>query len=86
MQFALLLIIPSILVSGVFWPLETMPTTIRPLAYASPLMYANTGLREVMLAGKGLPEVGFEIAVLGGFAVVMLLLSVYSMRRQASTA
>jgi len=86
MQFALFLIIPSILVSGVFWPLETMPPTIRPLAYASPLMYANTGLRKVMLAGKGLPEVGFEIAVLGGIAVVMLLLSVLSMRRQAYTA
>jgi len=86
MQFALFLIIPSILVSGVFWPLETMPPTIRPLAYASPLMYANTGLRKVMLAGKGLPEVGFEIAVLGGIAVFMLLLSVFSMRRQAYTA
>jgi ABC-2 type transport system permease protein len=86
MQFALFLIIPSILVSGVFWPLETMPPTIRPLAYASPLMYANAGLRKVMLAGKGLPEVGFEIAVLGGIAVLMLLLSVFSMRRQAYTA
>ncbi len=86
MQFALFLIIPSILVSGVFWPLETMPPTIRPLAYASPLMYANSGLRKVMLAGKGFDQVGFEIAVLSGIAVGMLILSVFSMRRQAYTA
>jgi len=62
------------------------PPEPHPLAYASPLMYANTGLRKVMLAGKGLSEVGFEIAVLGGIGVAMLFLSVLSMRRQAYTA
>jgi len=53
MQFVLFLLIPSIMVSGVFWPLETMPATIRPLSYVSPLTYANAGLRKVMLAGGG---------------------------------
>ena len=86
MQFVLFLLIPSIMVSGVFWPLETMPATIRPLSYVSPLTYANAGLRKVMLAGGGFGEIRFELAVLGAFAVVMLLLSVLSMRRQAYTA
>jgi len=86
MQLVLFLLIPSLMVSGVFWPLETMPATIRPLSYISPLTYANTGLREVMLAGGGFGEIRFELAILGMFAVVMLLLSVLSMRRQAYTA
>jgi len=86
MQFVLFLLIPSIMVSGVFWPLETMPATIRPLSYVSPLTYANAGLRKVMLAGSGFGAIRFELAVLGVFAVVMLLLSVLSMRRQAYTA
>jgi ABC-2 type transport system permease protein len=86
MQFVLFLLIPSLMVSGVFWPLETMPATIRPLSYVSPLTYANAGLRKVMLAGGGFGEIRFELAVLGAFAVVMLLLSVLSMRRQAYTA
>ena len=86
MQFVLFLLIPSIMVSGVFWPLETMPATIRPLSYVSPLTYANAGLRKVMLAGGGFGEIRFELAVLGAFALVMLLLSVLSMRRQAYTA
>ena len=86
MQFVLFLLIPSIMVSGVFWPLETMPATIRPLSYVSPLTYANAGLRKVMLAGGGFGEIGFELAVLGAFAVVMIALSVLSMRRQAYTA
>jgi len=86
MQFILFLLIPSIMVSGVFWPLEMMPATIRPLSYVSPLTYANAGLRKVMLAGGGIGDVRFELAVLGAFALVMLLLSVLSMRRQAYTA
>lgn len=86
MQFVLFLLIPSLMISGVFWPLETMPATIRPLSYVSPLTYANAGLRKVMLAGGGFGEIGFELVVLAGFAVVMLLLSVLSMRRQAYTA
>ena len=86
MQFVLFLLIPSIMVSGVFWPLETMPATIRPLSYVSPLTYANAALRKVMLAAGGFGQIRFELAVLGAFAVVMLLLSVLSMRRQAYTA
>jgi len=39
-----------------------------------------------LLAGGGFGEIRFELAVLGAFAVVMLLLSVLSMRRQAYTA
>ena len=86
MQFVLFLLIPSIMISGVFWPLETMPATIRPLAYLSPLTYANSALRKVMLTGGGVGEAALEIAVLGAFAVAMLLLSILSMRRQAYTA
>jgi len=82
----LFLLIPSLMISGVFWPLETTPATILPLSCISPLTYANAGLRKVMLAGGGFGEIGFELVVLAGFAAVMLLLSVLSMRRQAYTA
>jgi ABC-2 type transport system permease protein len=86
MQFVLFLVIPSIMLSGVFWPLEAMPPTIRPLSYAMPLTYANTALRKVMLSGSGLSEIRMELIVLGGIALGALALSVLSMRRQATTA
>ncbi len=86
MQFVLFLVIPSIMISGVFWPLEAMPATIRPLSYVSPLTYANEALRDVMLTGAGIAEIRFELIILGGYALVMLLLAVLSMRRQAHTA
>ena len=86
MQFVLFLLIPSIMLSGVFWPLETMPATIRPLSYAIPLTYANTALRKVMLTDAPLGELTFELAVLAAIAVVALGLSVFTMRRQAYSA
>ncbi len=86
MQFVLFLLIPSIMLSGVFWPLETMPATMRALSYAIPLTYANAALRKIMLTGQGLGALAFELSVLGAIAFVTLLLSVLSMRRQAYTA
>ncbi len=86
MQFVLFLLIPSIMLSGVFWPLEAMPATVRPLSYAMPLTYANSALRDVMLTGAGIGDIRFELILLGAIAVVTLGLSVLSMRRQAYTA
>ncbi len=86
MQFVLFLLIPSIMLSGVFWPLEAMPKAIWPLSYAMPLTYANTALRKVMLAGAGAGDVRFEMIVLAGIAIGTLVLSILSMRRQAITA
>ena len=86
MQFVLFLLIPSIMLSGVFWPLETMPGTMRALGYAIPLTYANSALRKIMLTGHGLGALTFELSVLGAIAIVTLLLSILSMRRQAYTA
>ena len=86
MQFVLFLLIPSIMLSGVFWPLETMPSTVRPLSYAIPLTYANSALRKIMLTGHGLGALSFELSILGAIAFVTLFLSVLSMRRQAYTA
>ena len=86
MQFVLFLLIPSIMLSGVFQPLEAMPKAMRLLANAIPLTYANSALRKIMLTGQGLGALQLELSVLGAIALVTFLLSVLSMRRQAYTA
>jgi len=85
-QFILVILIPSIMMSGVFWPIEAMPAHVQPLAWLSPLTYANTALRDVMLRGWGGEQIALELSVLTAFALAMLTLSVFSMRRQAHTA
>lgn len=82
MQFILVILIPSIMISGVFWPIEGIPQNVRFLCDASPLTYANLALRNVMLRGRGVSGIGLELGALGGFAVLTLGLGIASMRRQ----
>ncbi|MBI1729351.1 ABC-2 transporter permease [Candidatus Acetothermia bacterium] len=85
MQFILVILIPSIMLSGVFWPVETMPSSIQPIAWLNPLTHANAALRNVMLRGWDLSRIIPELSVLIGFAILMLILSIQSMKRQADT-
>jgi len=81
-QFIPIILFPSILLSGVFWPLESVPEVLRPISYLLPLTYAVDGVRSVMLRGWGLQEIWPDLVVLLLFAVAMLCLSVVLMRRR----
>ncbi len=83
-QFIPLLIIPQALLSGVFWAVEEMPTYLQPLAYAMPLTYANRALRDVMLKGYGLVQIWPDLAVLLGFAALLVILGTLTMRREVA--
>jgi len=81
-QFMPLVIFPLLLVSGVFWPVETMPKWLWPLVYGSPLTWANIALRDVMIKGFGLMGNMTSIGILCLFAVIFILLAAATMRRQ----
>ena len=71
-----LIIVPSILISQIFSPIEIMPKFMQNLAYASPMFYSNTALREVMIKGTHLSGIINEITILGIYALIALLLGV----------
>ena len=81
-QFIPLVLFPSILLSGVFWPLESVPELLRPISYLLPLTYAVDGVRSVMIRGWGLENIWPDLAVLVIFAMATLILSVALMRRR----
>ncbi len=81
-QFLPLILFPSILLSGVFWPLEAVPSIIRPVSYFIPLTYAIDGLRSVMIRGWSVDGIWLQLLVLAVFAVVMLLLSTWALKRR----
>jgi len=83
-QFIPLIIFPQIFLCGVIWPVEQMPEYLQWLAKFLPLTYAVDGLRDIMLAGKNLLDVWFELAVLVGFAAVMSVLAAITIRRGAA--
>ena len=83
-QFIPLILFPQVFLCGVIWPVEQMPDYLQWLSKILPLTYAVDGLRDIMLAGKNLLDVGFELAVLAGFAVVISILAAITLRRSAA--
>ena len=83
-QFIPLIIFPQVFLCGVIWPAEQMPEYLQWLSAILPLTYAVDGLREIMLAGKSLLDVGFELAVLAGFTAVTSILAAIVLRRGVS--
>ncbi|MEO7985777.1 MAG: ABC transporter permease [Gemmatimonadales bacterium] len=76
MQLSFLFLLPNILLSGFMFPRQAMPPFAQWLSAALPLTYFLTILRGVLLKGIGLEHLWFESAVLAGFAVVLVTLSV----------
>ena len=82
-QYALLIIIPGMILTEAFWPVEALSPALRPLVYVIPLTYLNRALRAVMLRGWGISGIWFELVVLTAYALVMLGLSILLMKRRA---
>jgi ABC-2 type transport system permease protein len=76
------IIMPGFLLSGVFWPLEALPTWLRPFSYLVPPSYAIDACRSVMLRGWGLDMIWVDIAALVIFACVFLFLATMSLKRR----
>jgi ABC-2 type transport system permease protein len=84
-QFIPLIIFPQVFLCGVIWPVEQMPDYLQWLSKIMPLTYGVDGLRDIMLAGKSLLDVGFELAVLVGFAIVISIIAAFTLRRGAAS-
>jgi ABC-2 type transport system permease protein len=80
-QMVMPITMPMMFVSGVFYPIETMPWFFQKIAYLFPLTYANDALRAVMLKGAGLGEIWIDIAVLAGFTLLFFALGVTRFNR-----
>ncbi|MDO5851925.1 MAG: ABC transporter permease [Methanobacteriaceae archaeon] len=72
---------PMMFISGVFFPIETMPWILQKLAYVVPLTYANDALRAVMLQGAGIGDIAIDILVLLGFTVLFFAIAVKRFNR-----
>lgn len=81
-QFIPLLLLPQIFLDGMFWPVSTLPGYLQVLSYIMPLTYANDALQGIMVRGAGLGDVWIDIAVLLGFAILMVALSTLSLNKQ----
>lgn len=72
----------SIFLSGVFYPLESMPDFLRPVSYLIPLTYMNHALRALITRGAGLDVVLPDFVALGIYTCTMLALAVLLFKKR----
>ncbi|MDR2544527.1 MAG: ABC transporter permease [Methanobrevibacter sp.] len=72
---------PMMFVSGVFYPVETMPWIFQKIAYICPLTYLNDAMRSIMIKGSGISDIWIDIAVLLGFTILFFVLGVVKFNR-----
>ena len=80
-QISLPFSMPMMFVSGVFYPIETMPWILQKLAYIFPLTYLNNAMRGVMLKGQTLGDVWLDLVVLLGFTLLFFIIGVKRFNR-----
>jgi len=82
-QFIPIVLAPQFLLSGVLFPVTTLPDVLRPLVALMPLGYAVDGLRQVFIRGADL-SVGAlqgDLAVLALVAVFFAVIASLTIRR-----
>jgi ABC-2 type transport system permease protein len=67
---------PMVFASGAFFPIRTMPAWLQPIMRVLPLRFFLDGFRDVTIRGAGLPEIAPNLAVLAGWGLVCLLITV----------
>ena len=76
-------IFPFFFLSGALTPLDNFPLGIRLLSYIDPLTYGVDGLRAVLI-GKSILPASVDLAIMAGFALVMLFLGAYFFEKSES--
>ena len=69
---AMVLLMPVVMLSGMLFPVESMPRVLQWLSAVVPPRYYIEAMRKLMIMGVGIHEVAREVAVLAGMTVVLL--------------
>ncbi len=69
---AMVLLMPVVMLSGMLFPVESMPTVLQWVSALMPPRYYISAMRKLMIMGTGLREVATEVAVLTSMTVFFL--------------
>lgn len=75
MMGGFLYLFPSVLLSGMVFPIENMPWVMRVFSYVNPLTYFIEILRNIMLKGGDLRLITVNILILLGMAIIAITAS-----------
>ncbi len=82
-QFIPIVLAPQFLLSGVLFPVSSLPSILQPLVAIMPLNYAVDGLRQVFIRGAdlGVPALQLDLVVLGIVAAFFATIAAFTIRR-----
>ena len=79
---AMVLLMPVVMLSGMIFPVESMPQVLQWLAALVPPRYYIEAMRKLMIMGVGLDAVAREVAVLAGMTVVLLAIALKKFKQR----
>lgn len=82
MQLSVLIILPSVLLSGFVFPREAMPKIIQLIGYALPLTYFLNILRGIITKGVGMEYLFNDVSLLFTLGLVLLVISIVRFRKK----
>jgi ABC-2 type transport system permease protein len=82
MLYTFLFILPMMLLSGLYSPVENMPRVLQIATYVNPLRFGMDLVRRVYLEGAGLREIGFDFVPMLCIAGVTLPLAAWLFRNR----
>ena len=72
----MLLMMPAVFLSGLMFPIESMPELLQWLSHILPVKWFIIAVRNVMIKGLGFSSIIKEVAILTGMAAVILAVSI----------
>ena len=72
---AMLLMMPVIMLSGMMFPIESMPKILQYISAIVPTRYYISAMRKLMIMGVGIEEVYFEVSVLISMLIALMSLA-----------
>ena len=72
---AMLLMMPVIMLSGMMFPIESMPKILQYISAIIPTRYYISAMRKLMIMGTGIEEVYFEVSVLISMLIALMSLA-----------
>ena len=81
---AMVLLLPTVMLSGMLFPVESMPRVLQYVAAVVPPRYYIQAMRKLMIMGVGVAEVRQEVAVLAAMTAVLLFVALKKFNRRLS--
>ncbi len=79
---AMMLMLPSILLSGMMFPVESMPTVLQYVSSVIPPRYYISAMRKLLIMGVDIDKVAHEVAVLLAMLVVLLTAALLNFKKR----